>query len=102
MLPLSIIIGLDRRIIQVGWDLRRPLLQPPDQSRFSYGIRQIAQGFILLDVENQGRRLHSLCGHPAPLLGCLYKQKTFLYIRSEPLFFSIYAHCLSSSYHASL
>lgn len=48
---MSFFSTLDRKVIQIGRDLTRPLLQPPAQSRASYEVRPACLGlyhFLLI------------------------------------------------------
>lgn len=91
--------GESDRISEVGRDLRQSLVQPPVQSRTSYGIGpamgsdQLPQGFVQLQIENlRGQKLHRL--------DCLHEEKAFPYslFLSEHLV-SIYAYHLLCSHH---
>jgi len=81
-------LSSDHRIIQAGRDFRRSLVQPPAQTRVTWEIRLVVQGFIHLSLKNlQGWRQHNLSGKPVPLLDCPYGE-SFIFFVSSPNFSS--------------
>lgn len=74
------------KIIQVGSNHWRSLVQPPAQTGSAMSSDQAAQGLIQSGLENfQGWSWHSLSGQPAPLPACPHRENSSPYIQPEPL-----------------
>lgn len=82
----------DHRLIQVGKDLRRSLVQPPVHRRVSCQARPGCSGFHLVKVENlQGHRLHNISRHPVPPPDCPHRVNFFLISSMNLSCFSLFS-----------